>query len=223
MTSDFDDIFDFKQMTPEQRAEDRKRFEREQNQRDSDRFEAERTRREEYLAMDHRIRSIVREENNKLILSLMWTAALIWLGYKYGWLGTIGVLTVGGIWFWRDMRKAERATSYKIEDVDRLAEDIVSLERAAEFSEAGKPWYKIKATYVECDDLFEFPYWERVNKKVSLLVRKEHKDRLAELASARAAILEDRLRLQDELTEKGRALDMPYWARLEPTERKVSR
>lgn len=213
-TSIFEGLFDREVRTDEEREADRLKEDRNRNERARMAFEKEQTRRDDYLALDHRIRGIVREELNKAVIGLGFVGAAFWAGNKYGWLGTIGVFAVGGVVLWWETRKAEKLPSFKIDEVDRMAEDIVALERLAEFVDAGKPWYSLKATYVDDSDIFEFPYWERVNARVRLLVKQSHSARQAELHAVRAATLSARRELQARLTEQGKGNREPYWARI---------
>ena len=210
----FDDLFGKDDRTDEQRAADSLIQDRKRNARSYDEFYEERKRRIDYMAMDDRVQGIAVNVIWRFLCVLTVIIAFYFAGYKYGWLGVIGVglLLVPVVWFYD--RENQKQTSFKIDEIDQLAEDTIAHERIVSFASSNKPWLPSGNE----SPLFENPYWYDVNQRVTQYSRQKHKLRLADNAAARAASLPYRKKALSALRENDGEAELPYWARIDSKE-----
>lgn len=215
----FGALFGKSERTAEERENDRREWDRRRNEDAEKAFEKERDRRADCLHMDQRIRNIVSAEINKLIMVGFVIAMVYGLGGQYGWPAGVAVLMVAFALYWWEDRKAQKLPRYKIDEVDRLAEDTVTHERIVAYEREGKAWLWAKGEYLHWEGFFNHPYWEDVNKRVRAYVGMSHQKRAADNKAARAASLSFRKAMIVRLREQDAEWELPAWAWLDFEER----
>lgn len=210
----FESIFGKDERSDDQKKHDNVERLRNKNESDERLFERERDRRLENVQMDQRIRRIAQENTNNLVVTLLFVAGIFWSVSEFGWMGGIAAFCAFMAYSWWDEKHQKKSPRFQLEDVDDLAEDTVTHERISEMAEVDGNWIEVKGGYVEWGDVFEYPYWERVNKKVRNYVSMSHKDRQKDNAVARAASLSYRVSKTDELRALDKGYDLPYRAKV---------
>jgi hypothetical protein len=210
----FESIFGKDERSDAQRKLDSAERLRNKNESDERLFERDRDRRLENFQMDQRIRRIAQENTNSLVITLLFVAGIFWSVSEFGWLGGITAFCAFMAYSWWDEKHQKKSSRFRLEDVHDLAEDTVTHERIAEMAEAAENWIEVKGGYVEWGDVFEYPYWERVNNKVRNYVSISHTDRMKDNAVARAASLSHRIAKTDELKALDNGYDLPYRAKV---------
>lgn len=210
----FDELFGKDERTDEQRAADGLIQDRKRNARSYDEFYEERDRRIDHMAMDDRIRSIAVNEIWRFLAVISGIIGVSYAGYRFGWLGSIGVIMAIIALVWVDDRGKQKQTSFKIDEIDELARDTIAHERIVNFASNNQPWLPSG----DESPLFEHPYWYDANHRMTKYSRQAHKLRLADNAAARAASLPYRKEALRVLQEKDGDSELPYWARIKSNE-----
>ncbi len=190
----------------------------EQNDRARVAFEKERDRRATYLAMDERINRLAGRQIQATFLACVAVGFIIAVDHEYGKPSSlIAIVAIATICWWQ-VRNTRKQPSYKIGEVDELAEDTIIHERIVTLERDGKPWAWVKSGYVESDGFFDYPYWEDVKRRVSQYSRMSHRERLDDNKTARRASIAYRKAMLARLTAQESQLELPYWARLSSDE-----
>lgn len=220
MTDIFDGLFGRDDRTEAERAADDTRALKERNSRAEVAFEKERDRRADYLQMDQRMRNIASREINKVVNGLI----ALGVGYaawrEYGFVGVAAVGAAAWAFAWWQGWDDQKRPSWKIDEVDELAEDSVIQQGIAEWEHDGRSWLRVEDKYLHWDGFFEHPFWEDVNKRVRTYAGMTHAMRAADNASARVTSLPYRVAMRARLKEHDLDWDLPHWARLGVEEQK---
>jgi len=185
------------------------------NDRDWERFDQQRKQRTENLATDGHIRRIAGEEIAKAVTGPIAIAFVFVFYHEYGWLGATGAALVVAVLWWRSDRETKRRLSYKIDEIDDLAEDTVTHRRIAELAEGGRKWLKVTRRYTEPKEVFDHPYWSEVNECVRRYARIPHHERVADNRSARNKSAPYRKAAWNEHSAPMSDWELPSWARLD--------
>lgn len=218
----FNGLFGPDTRTPEERerddadvSKDAAKYDERRNEGFKEQFERAKEQRERSLAEEARIRKIVTEEQNKFFLMLCTWVAAGYLGYQYG---TWAFFTTGLVvwaWQWNSDRKANLKPEYKLDQIDDLAENTVTHERIVEMESSNRSWITLDDEYgPECENVFDHPYWSRVNAKVREYRWKSHKERLADNAAARAASLPFRKAKLTHIQSINAKWELPCWCNI---------
>lgn len=193
-------------MELEEQSEESRRNDRSRNS-----FERRRDGRLERIGRDENIRRIARSEAQQ-VFHLMLVIALAYIvKEEYGavWGGLI--LVGGWVLLWLKERKTKKLPDYAAEEIDQLAEDAVTHERIIAFDALGKNWLHLEGKYAESDVLFEHPFWETVNKRVTDFERKSHKERQREVSAIKAQTLPIRQAIVAKLRGERDDAEFPMW------------
>jgi len=204
--------------TPEQRAaDDEARETRRDNEEQRELFEKDQERRADYLAMDHRIRSIANEEAAKAIYMLGALGLLYGLDKTYGWLGVVGGIIFIGVALWYSQREQEKTPSYRGEEAFQLGEEA---ELHARMVALGDDWIRIKNNGDwECSHLWDAPFWLNARSRAQRYTRMTHKQRRADCLAARRASLPLRVAALAKLRAISLDAELPYVARINDDDR----
>ena len=104
------------------------------------------------------------------------------------------------------------------EEIDDLAEDSVTQELIIEWERQGKPWIIIKGKYLHFEGLFDYPFWQTVQKRVRSYASMTHEKRVADNSAARKASLPFRVAMRARIKDHDLESDLPYWSRLNSSE-----
>jgi len=185
--------------------------ERDRNEHFRVRVERRREQRFQKLSREAQIRKIAREESRVAFYLILGIGAAYIIGEDMGifW----GLIVFIGIWLvlWLKGREEKKRPDYMVEEIDDLAEEAVTHERVGQFDAANIEWLKRRGPYAEPEAIFEAPFWELVDKRVSEFERKSHKERLMETNKIKMRSLPILQAKVAELRAQRDNVEFPYW------------